>query len=186
MVIHWTQRLSFGFRLVAIVCVLACQLVDAQQPQPDKALQRLQSWVGKWSYAGELQASPFGPAGKFTGELRRQLILNDFFLEEQWHDKTESYFAQGVIVTGYDPSTKMFTQSAFENDGSVSHGSASIEGNSFKTKLSRTDKSGTPYLVRLDIRLADDGAPQEEVAEYSMDEGQTWRPYFELKFEKID
>jgi hypothetical protein len=45
----------------------------AQQPQPDPALKKFEPWVGKWSYRGEWAENPFGPAGEFAGELRREM-----------------------------------------------------------------------------------------------------------------
>jgi hypothetical protein len=41
--------------------------VSQQTSTPDSTLKRLNVFVGKWNTEGQIQESPFGPAGKLIG-----------------------------------------------------------------------------------------------------------------------
>jgi hypothetical protein len=114
------------------------------------------------------------------------MVLGGFFLEERWEDKGESgYLAQGIFLTGRDPKTKKFVQYSFENDGSASSSSPTIEGDSWSGPGTRTDREGKTHDLRFASRLSEDGSTDTGKMEYSSDGGKTWKPWFDITFKKV-
>ncbi len=56
------------FLLLAVATALA--QAPPEQPKPGPESRRLHYFVGEWRSEAELNPSPFGPAGKFTGTDR--------------------------------------------------------------------------------------------------------------------
>jgi hypothetical protein len=165
---------------------VTCQAQTVEQPKPGPEHKQLERWVGKWTYSGNGHSNPFFPTGKFNGALTRRMVLDGFFLEEQWEDKNESgYLARGVILTGYDPATKRFMQYQFENDGSVSPSALKIDGNSWGGQGTRADRQGKSYETRFAYELSEDETTDGGKVEYSSDGGKTWKPWFDITFKKV-
>jgi hypothetical protein len=152
-----------------------------EQPKPGPEHKRLQPLVGEWSYQGEAQATPFGPAGKFAGKQSSRSVLNGFFVESRWEDtSTSGYAAQGMFLTGYDRAAQRYTDFSFENDGTASYGFVTIDGNRWTGTRNRIGRDGKTYKLRWSTDFSEDGMSTQDKQEYSDDDGKTWQPFFEL------
>ena len=143
-------------------------------------------WLGEWTYEGKGEPSPFGPAsGKYKGRMTSRLILGGFFLESRWQDRNEAgYFAQGLHIRGYDPATRTYISRGYENDGSASAASTVVHGNTWTSTGTRTEQ-GRSYKTRYVVTFARDGRSATSVAEYSDDEGQTWRTWWKDTMKRL-
>ena len=184
------SRINFSTHLIVTCLVGFCTLTaqaQTEQPIPGPEHKKLATRVGKWNYQGEGQASPFGPAGKFAGVTTFRMVLNGFFLEERWEDKSEtSYVAEGITLTGYDPVKKSFVDYAFENDGHVSPGVVTVQGNTWTSTGERTDRQGKTYKTKWMSMDSEDDMTSSSKVDYSADDGKTWLPFFELTATKVN
>jgi hypothetical protein len=185
-------QLNFSkvIRLVATGLVFVSPSIalaqSGDQPSPGPEHKKLESRVGKWEYEGEAQATPFGPAGKFSGVETSRMVLNGFFLENHWEDKSNTgYVAAGIVLTGYDAAKKSFADHAFENDGSATSSVVTIEGTSWKSEGNRTDREGKSYKTKWTSSVSEDGMTGKSKSEYSTDDGKTWLPFFELTSKRV-
>jgi len=70
-------------RLIVVACFARSGLCPATEPAAETRpeLQKLQLWVGEWTYEGESPTTFLGPGEKFTGRMTGRFILNGFGLE---------------------------------------------------------------------------------------------------------
>jgi len=176
--------------VVVFVALAACghgvvaQAVEQAKPGPE--IKELARWVGKWTYSGQSYANPFSPEAKFSGEVTRRWVLGGFFVEARWSDKDETgYFAEGIILTGYDPKVKKLIQYEFDNEGIVSRLPITIDGRSVIAPTTRTDRQGKTYHVRYTSRLSEDGTTDIGKMEYSADGGREWKTWYEPTYKKV-
>src|SRR5690349_6164094 len=101
--------------VVSVVVALCSTVLEAQAPKPGPEHQKLQVFVGNWTYEGEVKATPFGPAGKVTGTDRVE-SLGGFFVQRNWADKTPPQ-RKGINVFGYDPIKKTYIEYGYSYDG---------------------------------------------------------------------
>jgi len=172
-----------SFQLVLVVglaALLSAAILQAQTPapKPGPEQQKLNIWVGDWTYEGENQATPLGPAGKYVGKQTVRPILGGFFVE--WHG--EDRFSSWYEVDGYDALNKRFFWTGFGNDGNVSSVAYTIEGT--KVEYSGTVILGEKqYKIRGTATFAADFMSFVDKRELSVD-GQTWMPNFQSKSTK--
>ena len=156
------------------------------QPKPGPEHKKLEIAVGEWNYEGEAKTSPFGPAGKFRGKNTSRMVLNGFFVETRWEDKSDvNYVAQGIILRGYDATKKTYVDYGFENDGSVTPSSMTVSGNTWTGMGTRRDNKGKVYQMKFTLTYSADGKSTAEKAEYSGDNGKTWMTFYELTNKKV-
>src|SRR5262245_53835028 len=73
-----------------------------QTPSPGSEHQKLQIWIGEWTYSGVAHETPLGPRTEFSGGFRDQLALNGFYVQGRWKDT----FGEGIELHGYDAAAK--------------------------------------------------------------------------------
>ena len=167
----------------AMPCLVFGQVLTAQPPTPGPEQQKLKVYVGDWTYEGENHATPFGPAGTFTGKASVRAILGGFFIEWHAEETATAGTTDWVGIDGYDPITSRFTFYCFDNSGMIQTVSYTMEG----TQLSF---SGTQSLggkqakVRGTGVFAADRASWVERFELSVD-GRVWMPFWESKFTRV-
>lgn len=188
--IRWTWTLAlvvgFGGVTMAVFEPLQAQAQTAEQPKPGPEHRRLKVLVGSWAYEGEAKESPFGSPGKFRGGSTVRLVLDGFFAEARWSDKSaDGYQARGVVMLGYDPANKRYFEHSFENDGSVTPTVVTVEGNTWISRGTRVDRKGVVYQMKLTSTFSADEKTRQERAEYSSDNGVTWKIFYELTNRKV-
>src|SRR5262249_50777158 len=103
------------FSLAVLVSSAAAQPPPAK-PKPGPEHEQLKYFVGKWTTEGDMKASPFGPAGKFTTADNCELFSGGFFVVCHSNGKGPSGPMHSLGVLGYDPMKKAFTYHGFAND----------------------------------------------------------------------
>lgn len=170
--------------LAGFVASLSAMALQAQTPapKPGPEHQKLNIWVGDWTYEGEAQATPLGPAGKSTGKMTVRPILGGFFVEFRGEDTGPAGSSQWVEVDGYDALNKKYTWEGFGSDGSAQTVSYTIDGTtvSYSGVLRLKEKA---YKIRGTAIFGADFATWTEKREYSVD-GKTWLPAFQSKSTK--
>jgi len=169
-------------RLIVVACFAG--VVFAQQPnqppKPGPELQKLQLWVGEWTYEGESPTTFLGPGEKFTGRMTGRFILNGFGLETVDDEQSPSGEIQTVEVDTYDPVTQNYTYISVSSDGSFSQGSVTMSG----TWEGSSMANGKRYKERGTNAVAPDGMGFTRSGEVSED-GKTWVPWFTYHATKV-
>ena len=165
-----------------VVCFVIAVQAQTTAPKPDPALKQLHGLLGHWTYTCEYQATPLGPASKTTGEYTNQMILGGFFVKGQWNEKAANGVLEGLEVDRYDPESKKFAFSGYQNDGSTYSGTFEIKGTT-ETTEGKFFSGGKQYDSRATIVYSADWTTADQKAEVSAD-GKTWMPWFEQKMTK--
>ena len=172
--------------LVGLMAVMVANIVLAQAPPPmPKAgpeQQRLHYFVGNWKSEGEMKASPFGPAGKFSS-MDEAHMLGDFFLVTNSKGTGPMGAMTEVATMGSDVKQKAYTYDAFNSMGEHERSTGHVSGKTWtwtsdedmggkvvKAKFVLNEVSPTSYTFKLDT---------------SSDNGKTWANMFEGKSTKV-
>lgn len=177
---------SFVLAVFTVFLLLGSGPGRAQElPKPGPEQKKLEVWVGRWKYEGTSKQSPFGPAARFKGTQTGRMVLNGFFLETRWKDKGETgYIGEGIGLQGYDAAKKSYVDYGFDNEGVASPAVTTVQGNTWTSISTRPDDAGKVYNVRFIATFSADGRTVVNTAEYSADNGQTWRLWWELTMKK--
>ena len=170
--------------LLAVICLVAAALGQppSPAPKPGPEHQKLNIWVGDWTYEGESQATPLEPAGRWVGKSTNRPILGGFFVEFRARDEGPTGTNQYFEVDGYDALNKRYTWNGFSSAGSINSVTYTIDGTT--VNYSGTALQGDKqYKIRGTIVFTPDFMSNVEKREVSAD-GQTWMPMFEAKFIK--
>ncbi len=168
------KRIGFTVGLAIVVLAVAL-LAQTAAPKPGPEQKKLNIWVGDWTYEGENQATPLGPAGKYVGKMTVRPILGGFFVEFQGKEGSLSW----QEVDGYDALNKTFFWTGFGSDGNVNAVTYTINGTT--VEYSGTVRLGEKqYRIRGTCVFAADFMSFVDKRELSVD-GQTWMPNFQSK-----
>jgi len=122
------QRVSRAL-VIALFCAIAAAQNQQGPPKPSPEVKKLDYFTGTWRLAGDLKASPFGPAGKFTGTANNQWMPGGFFLLSHADESTPMGKARGLAIFGYDANDKAYTYQAYNSMGQSEQARGSLEGN---------------------------------------------------------
>jgi Protein of unknown function (DUF1579) len=128
----------------AMTAVLFASVVSAQgppMPKPQPEHQKLHYLVGEWKSQGDMMASPFGPAGKFTSTDHNQM-LGDFFLIMHSEGSGPMGPIKEVAVMGYDSKAKKYTYEGYSSMGEHDTSTGSIAGNTWTWLSPEQDMGG--------------------------------------------
>jgi hypothetical protein len=172
-------------RLMVVACFAGVAFAQQpnQPPKPGPEHQKLELWVGEWTYEGESQTTFLGPGEKFTGRMTGRSILNGFGLEVVFNEHAPSGETQTVEVDTYDPVTKSYPAFSASSDGSFSQGSFTVNGTVGTYEMSSV-ADGKQFKVRGTDAVAPDGMSITNHGEISVD-GKTWVPWFTQKATKV-
>jgi hypothetical protein len=171
--------------MVALVVVLLSVAAHGQAPapKPGPEHQKLEIWVGDWTYEGEVKATPLGPAGKISGKNSTKLILGGFFLEFRGEEKGPAGTTQWQEIDGYDPVTKRYTWKGFYSDGAAQTVTYTFEGNTGSFSGTQV-AGGKKYKIRGTFVFTPDNNSNVTKWEISAD-GKVWMPFLEAKAIKV-
>lgn len=172
-------------RLVGLTALLSALVMQAQTPasKPGSEHQKMNLWLGDWTYEGQSFATPLGLAGKFSGRSSVRPILNGFFVEFRGEDNGPAGPEQWYEVDGYDAAKKKYTWCGFGSNGKTDMVTYTIDGN--KVTYAGTQLvGGKEYRIRGSCAFSADFASFREKREVSED-GQKWMPIFESKVTRI-
>ncbi len=173
------KRIAIAVLVVVLVFGVAAW-AQTTAPKPGPEQKKLNIWVGDWTYEGENQATPLGPAGKYVGKQTVRPILGSFFVEFRGEDGIGSWYE----VDGYDALNKKFFWTGFGSDGNVSAVTYTINGTT--VEYSGTVRLGEKqYKIRGTCAFAADFMSFVDKRELSID-GQTWMPNFQSKSTKTN
>jgi Protein of unknown function (DUF1579) len=170
--------------VVGFLVLFCSTTLNAQAPAPPKPgpeHQKLQVFVGNWSFEGEAKPGPLGPGGKFAGSDREE-SLGGFFIQRSFQGKGPAGEIRGVSILGYDSSKKTYVTSNFGSDGVASTGTATVNGNTW-TFNETAVVAGKPFQNRCTVAFANGNASYTVKCEASAD-GKSWAPTFEGKATK--
>src|SRR5262245_8901027 len=165
------QLVSLAFLSVTIL---------AQSPAPRQLSaehQKLAVVIGKWTFEGQAQASPYGPAGKLTSVDTFTWLPGNYFVEHQWDQKQAGTQIIGKEIMGYDSTAKVYTSHFFDNAGNTGSLKATVNGNTW-TWTADSILQGKPVKERGTVVITGDTLTSKW--EYSAD-GSKWLPNYEAK-----
>lgn len=165
--------------LLAFALALGIHTVRAELPKPTPEHHKLSAFVGEWTYSGEYFASPLGSAGKYKGKESGKMTLGGFYFESRWEEQVEGAgTGRGIVVVGYDPAKKVYVDHTFGADGSYSSAVSTVDGSVWTALGTASDPAGRTYKIRVVRTLSKGGKVLEIKAEYSPDDGKSWKPWW--------
>ena len=176
------KRIAIAVGLVVLLFAVVLQ-AQAPAPKPGPEHKKLEIWVGDWTYDGEANATPFGPAGKVSGKNSTKPILGGFFVEFRGEDKGTAGTTHWVEIDGYDPVTKKFTWNNFASDGSVQSVTYTMEGKTMSYSGTQVT-GGKQAKIRGTCVFTPDFMSNVDKREITFD-GKAWMPLWEGKATKL-
>ena len=161
--------------LVVVSVTLAGQ--SATSPRPSAEHQKLAAFLGKWTFEGQAQASPYGPAAKYTSADTFAWLPGNFFMEHHWDTKQGGTEIVGMEIIGYDSTGKTYTSRFFDNFGNSGSIKGTVNGNTWAWTADSM-VAGKPLKERGTNTITGDTMISKW--EYSTD-GSKWLPNFEGK-----
>ena len=150
----------------------------ASKPKPE--MNPLEVLLGTWKAEEEVEATPLGPAGKYTTTATNRWILDGFFSEGRiTTDKNEHW----LTICWYDPKGKCFQHREFDDNGMAFSGTIAVDGNHW-TGLFATTVNGVDYRFKYSTVVSDDKKTFTGKSVYSTD-GKTWKSNSVVKHTKI-
>jgi len=151
-------------------------------PQPGPEQQALAVWEGEWTYAGEVLASPMGPAGKITGRMIGRPVQNGFAWEFIHEEQGPGGPARYLELDFWDPAIRAYSYIMLGNEGYVERGSFSMNGNLITAEAS-TSVDGQAHRIRANETLADDRRSYAMTVEV-LAEGGKWMRFENLTYRR--
>lgn len=120
------RAVTLAWILFALVCGrLLAQAPPLPKPAPEH--QKLGYFVGEWKNEGTMKASPWGPAGKFTGTDHNSM-LGDFFLVMHSEGTGPMGATKDVAVLGFDAKGKVYTYDGYDTMGMHETSKGTVSG----------------------------------------------------------
>jgi hypothetical protein len=173
------------FAIVAVVFSMSAGTLFAQKPEmpkPGPEHQKLEAFVGTWTFEGEMKPGPMGPGGKMTGTDRIQWLPGNFFVERRFEGKGPMGQMSGVEIMGYNPTKKVHTYNFFDSMGMAGSGTLTLSGSTW-TATGTANMDGKVIHDRCNLALGAGSTTLTIKCEMSMD-GKAWTPSFEGKATK--
>ncbi len=143
------RMVTFAMFATLISGVVLAQNPPTPQPAPEH--QKLLYFVGEWKSEGEMKASPWGPAGKFSSTDHNQM-LGDFFLVMHSEVSGPMGPSKEVAVMGYDPKAKEYTYSSFTSMGEHGTSTGTVSGNTWTWQTPEEEMGGKKMKGRFIVK----------------------------------
>jgi hypothetical protein len=159
-------------------------------PKDAAGLEILKRQAGNWIWQGEqvdidVDDSPYGQGGKFSGSSKSRLVLGGRFLLGEWQEKSpEGKILRGINLTGYDAKRQCYVIQSFMSDGSTDTGAFTLKGRVVRSQSTMTTGTGKKLLVKTERKFARNWQRQEGRQQISTDNGKTWKRWADFVIEK--
>ena len=163
---------------VAVTPVTLAAQAPTAVPKPGPEQKQLESFVGKWTYEGQAETSPYGPAGPLTSVETYEWLPGGFFLSHHFDMRQGGVEIKGLEVLGYDGRGKAYTTRAFDNFGNSSSWKATVKGSTWSW-TGDSEVGGKPLHERCTTTFTGPDATRV-LCEYSTD-GAKWMKNFETR-----
>jgi hypothetical protein len=138
-------------KLLVVVVVLAfaapCLAQMAQAPKPGPEVQKLAYYTGTWKTEGDAKASPFGPAGKFSGTDTCEWFAGGFQLVCRGEGTGPAGKTTSLDILAYDKEAKAYAYFGINSRGENESAKGSLAGNTW-TWLWEGTEAGKPSRLR--------------------------------------
>ncbi len=166
---------------VVVPATLAAQ-APAAVPKPGPEQKPLESFVGKWSFEGQAEASPYGPAGKIASVETYEWLPGGFFLLHHYDFRQAGVEIKGMEVLGYDRRSKAYTTRAYDNFGNSSAWKAAVAGGTWSW-TGESEVGGKPLHERCTVAFEGPDVITSN-CEYSTD-GTKWLGNFKARGTRV-
>jgi len=177
------KRLSIVTVALALIFAAAVSAqAQMQMPKPGPELKKFDYFVGSWILEGDTKASPFGPAGKWSGTETLKWMDGGFFLVSHSTFKSDSMGnGSGVAYMGYDVNDKMYTYDEFNTMGEAEHSKGMVEGDTW-TWTNDEKMNGQTIKGRFSMKIL---SPTSYTMKFEMSQdGTNWNTIMEGKATK--
>ena len=120
------SRAWFVLCLLMSTVALTAQGPGAPKPGPEH--KRLEFFVGKWQFEGEIKKTDFGPAGKMTGTEQCEWFEGGFHVICRGEGSIGGQRSKELVVLGYDRESGVFTRYNIGSSGEGGFATAKIDG----------------------------------------------------------
>jgi hypothetical protein len=154
-----------------VVAILLGTLVVVAQTPPQKPgpeHKRLERMVGRWTYEGEVKASPLGPAGKVSSSETCELFPGGFAVTCRMKGTGPKGPMTGMNVMSYSTDQKAYTYHAISSLGDNIFVTGNVKGNvwtfedtfqaegtTMKVRATVTEESPTVSVFKLEVGPGD-------------------------------
>lgn len=163
------RRPSILAALPILASLAFSQTTSHRTPESNPEQKKLGYFVGTWTLAGDLKASPFGTAGKFTGTQRNEWATDHLTLVSRWDEQRPEGSDTGTSVYTYDPDRKLYKYHGTDSAGEVEDSTGTVTGNiwiwmsqltvsngtSMKGRYTETITSSTSYDFKFEVAPPD-------------------------------
>lgn len=166
---------------ISIVLGVSIAFGQADKPSVDALrgeMKKLDAMVGNWKGAGWIQQGK--EKENFTGSetVQRKIDGLALLVEGKFTNPEGKVIHETLAVLSYNPTSKDYDFNTFLFNGRKGQYTLKAAGQDWQWGFSFS--SGT---VRYTIKLTAD--TWHEIGEISMDEGKTWRQFFEMTLKKV-
>jgi len=171
--------------LVIVLLALAIPSLafgQAQPPKPGPEVQKLAYFLGTWKGEGEIKASPFGPAGKFSGTESCEWFAGGFHVVCRIESTGPEGRMTELEILAYDAEAKAYTYYSISSRGWSDTSKGSLTGNTW-TWVWDDRVAGKPAKFRETVEQL---SPTSDTfkTEYSVASG-PWTVFLEGKSTKV-
>jgi Protein of unknown function (DUF1579) len=162
--------------VVCAIALLLSTVVMAQAPgkvpTPGPEHKRLGYFVGKWTGAGEMKASPFGAGGKMTWSETCEWFSGNFAIVCRSDMKGPMGDGKGLSIMAYDTEEKDYVYFGVTSIGEVETSRGTLKGRTWNW-AGEGKAQGKPLKLRfsVDEKTSDVYSFKFEI---SQDAGKTW------------
>lgn len=145
-----------------------------RKPGPEQA--RIGYFAGRWTYEGEVKASPMGPGGKIKSSETCEWFAGGFHLVCRSQGSGPMGSGTGQSAMSYDPMEKTYTYHAINSlgDGFFVRGKVNgpvwswanentVDGKLMKTRVTVTEQPPSAFVFKMEASV--DGGPWQVVEE---------------------
>jgi hypothetical protein len=169
-----------------VFSIIFCLLLSAsfafgQQVDKDALraeMKKLDAMVGKWQGAGWIQQGKERETFTGTETVQRKIDGLALLIEGRFVDKKDVVIHETLAVLSYNPASKDYDFNTFLFNGRKGQYTLKTAPDGFQWGFSFTGG-----VIRYNIKLTAD--TWLETGEMSMDEGKTWRQFFEMNLKKV-
>jgi hypothetical protein len=150
-----------------------------QKPGPE--IEKLGYFQGNWTSAGQMKASPMGPAGETSGRDMCGWMPGGFFMVCRMESQTPSGPIQVLGIMGYDSDKKAYTWASFNSMGMTETATGAVKDGTW-TWSNETKVGGKMMKTRY---VMADTAPESYTFRWETSaDGKTWNAVMEGKATK--